>query len=368
MSFLEVSPFLRRSAVRFLLTSAGGLAFLGSAAVVRPDEKSAETVGAIEGEAIAVRGPMSVEVAGGEVRTVLLSGSEVRVKSGRARIQLREGGAIAICGPAHLSVLKSGGALTVALEYGTIHAQMEREPSLVVYTPLIQAKPVAIGEAPVDTVVGLETTGAMCLRAGSGAVRLEQQLTGQSVLVPQAGDVLLANGQIESLRAGGNHCRCEAPLAKANAPAEKSPEVSRMATAEELRAASAAKTAEQHAHASDLPAQAGPLNPPAREEPVYKVLMPPLSFDASAAGPPPEPSPAMILLVRTVRVRPTLIFRGHVEEPRAEVASANSPDAVHGSAPGPPLTPNATSPASVEKPSIISRVRTFLRRLWSAGS
>jgi hypothetical protein len=365
MSSLEVSPFLRRPAVRFILTSAAGLAFLGSAAVVRPDEKSAETVGAIEGEAIAVRGPMSVEVAGGEVRTVLLSGSDVRVKSGQARIQLREGGSIAICGPAHLSVLKSGGALTVALEYGTIHALMEREPSLVVYTPLIQAKPVPIGEAPVDTVVGLETTGAMCLRAGSGAVRLEQQLTGQSVLVPQAGDVLLANGQIESLRAGGGHCRCEAPLAKANPPAEKPPEVGRLATAEELRAASAAKTAEKRADAADPP------KPPAHEEPVYKVLMPPLSFDASAAGPPPEPSPAMILLVRTVRVRPTLIFRGHVEVPRAEVASADSPDAVHGSAPGPPLNParaNAASPASAEKPSVISRVRTFLRRLWSTGS
>jgi len=33
-----------------------------------------------------------------------------------------------------------------------------------------------------------------------GAVRIEQQLTGQSVLVPQNGDVSLSNGQLESLR------------------------------------------------------------------------------------------------------------------------------------------------------------------------
>ena len=365
MSWLELSSSSRRPAARFILSSAVALAFLGAAAVVRPDEKPSETVGSIEGEAIAVKGPMSVEVTGSEVRTVLLSGSDVRVKSGQARIRLREGGSIAICGPAHLSLLKSGGALTVALEYGTIHARIEREPALIVYTPLIQAQPVAIGDAPLDTLVGLETTGAMCLRANSGAVRVEQQLTGQSVLLPQGGDILLANGQIESLRAGGGRCRCELPLAKVNpATEEKPPEVTRAPTAEEVRAASAAKTAEHLAGSSDPP------KPPAREEPVYKVLMPPLSFDASSPAMPPEPSPAMILLVRTVRVRPTLIFRGHVEAAPVEIASAAT-ETVNGSAPGPPLnTPSGSAalPASPAKPSVISRVRTFLRRLWSTGS
>ncbi len=355
-----------RVAARSIPRAAVGLAFLASAMVVRPDERPSETVGPIEGEAIAVKGPMSVEVTGSEVRTVLLSGSDVRVKSGQARVRLQEGGSIAICGPAHLSLLKSGGALTVALEYGTIHAHIEREPALIVYTPLIQAQPVAIGDAPLDTLVGLETTGAMCLRANSGAVRVEQQLTGQSVLVPQGGDVLLANGQIESLRAGGGRCRCELPLAKANpATEEKPPEVTRAATAEEVRAASAAKTAEHSASSPE------PAKPAAREEPVYKVLMPPLAFDAASPALPPEPSPAMIVLVRAVRVRPTLIFRGHVEPGRTEIASADSLETVHGSAPGPPLSApsgSAAPSASTAKPSVISRVRTFLRRLWSAGS
>jgi hypothetical protein len=145
---------------------------------------------------------------------------------------------------------------------------------------------------------------------------------------------------------------------------EKPPEVSRAATAEEVRAASAAKTSE---HAASLP---DPPKPPAKEEPVYKVLMPPLSFDASSPSAPPEPSPATILLVRTVRVRPTLIFRGHVEPAPTEIASANPADSVHGSAPGPPLNaPDSAAPsANSAKPSVISRVRTFLRRLWSTGS
>ena len=214
MPWFPSSPPFGRTAARVLLCTAAGLALFGAARIARPDEKPADTVGSIEGEAIAVKGPMSVEVTGGEIRTVLLSGSDVRVKSGQARIRLREGGSIAICGPAHLSLLKSGSALTVALEYGTIHARIEREPALIVYTPLIQVHPVAIGDAALDTLVGLETTGAMCLRANSGAVRVEQQLTGQSVLVPQGGDILLANGQIESLRAGAGRCRCEVPLAK----------------------------------------------------------------------------------------------------------------------------------------------------------
>src|SRR5207245_6393642 len=60
-----------------------------------------------------------------QVKTVLRSGGDVRVKSGTARIDLVEGGQISICGPAHLSVLKSGGSLTIALDTGTIHVHIE---------------------------------------------------------------------------------------------------------------------------------------------------------------------------------------------------------------------------------------------------
>jgi len=71
-----------------------------------PDQPAGDTVGVIDGEDIAVTGPMSVEVVGGQVKTILRSGSDVRVKSGQARISLAEGGQLSICGPAHLSVLK----------------------------------------------------------------------------------------------------------------------------------------------------------------------------------------------------------------------------------------------------------------------
>ncbi len=123
-------------------------AALIAAASARPDEPLTDSVGVIEGESISVTGPMSVEVVQGQVKTVLRSGGDVRVKSGTARIDLVEGGQISICGPAHLSVLKSGGSLTVALDTGTIHVHIEDHLAVNIYTPQIQAQTVAIGDGP----------------------------------------------------------------------------------------------------------------------------------------------------------------------------------------------------------------------------
>src|SRR5438067_2348663 len=107
------------------------------------------------------------------------SGSDVRVNSGAARIDLVEGGQVSICGPAHLSVLKSGGSLTIALDTGTVRVHVEQELPLTIYAPLIQAQTVAIGNGPRNALVGFDSSGAMCIRANLGAIRVEQQLTGQ---------------------------------------------------------------------------------------------------------------------------------------------------------------------------------------------
>jgi len=176
-----VFPFQQQNARRnmALFSGAASVALFGVfAAAAYPDNPSpGDSVGAIEGEAIAVTGPMSVENLNGSVATILHSGSDVRVKSGNAHINLVEGGQITICGPAHFSVLKSGGSLTIALDTGTIHAHIEHQPALTMYTPQIQAQPVAIGGGPEDITVGFEASGAMCVRTNRGALRLEQQLT-----------------------------------------------------------------------------------------------------------------------------------------------------------------------------------------------
>ena len=308
-----------------------------------------DAVGTIEGESISVQGPMSLDSTNGVVKTILRSGSEVLVKSGQAHIDLVEGGNITICGPAHFSVLKSGGALTIALDSGTIHAHIEGQPTLTVYTAQIQAHPIAIGNAPQDFFVGLEASGTMCIRASKGAVRIEQQLTGQSLLIPQSGDVALTNGQLESLRTSAGQCNCE--LQSTAKPAAVSTQISGLASTEELSKKAAEAKPDPPAQASTAPA--------AKEEPIYQVFMPPLHYDADAKVQ-QDYNPNLIVLVRRARVRPTLIFQGKVEG-----------DPVVAQATPPPPAPVAQKPEAAKRPaeeSTWNRVRTFFHKLWSPSS
>lgn len=292
---------------------------------------------------------MSVEVANGRMKTILRSGSEVQVKSGQAHIDLVEGGNVTICGPAHFSVFKSGDALTIALDSGTIHAHIEGQPMLTVYTAQVQAHPIAIGNGPQDALVGLDASGTMCIRASKGAVRIEQQLTGQSLLIPQNGDVSLTNGQLESLRTSAGQCSCE--LQMATKPADISIQISSLASTEELKKKAAeSKTA--------APPQAS-VAPSKKEEPIYQVFMPPLRYDAGAKVQ-QDYDPNLIILVRRARVHPTLIFRGKVEG-----------DPVVAQATPPPQAPNIQKADATKKPpeaSTWDRVRTFFHKLWAPSS
>ena len=344
----------------------------------RTDQPSYDTVGAIEGEDVSVQGPLNIEVVRGRTITILRSGSDIHVNSGQAHIDLVEGGQIAVCGPAHLSVLKSVNLLTLALDTGIIHAHIEGpQPTLTVYTAQIQAKPLSIGDAPQDTLVGFDQTGAMCIRADSGAVRVEQQLTAQSIVVPQNGEVLIANGDLESLRSGVTHCSCELQLANPPRPVPPQSEVSRLPTPEEMQKANTeaakAPAAPAQSEVSRLPtpkempkanteAAKAPAAPPkpaaAKEGPVYQVFMPPLSYDASTKVQSDNFDPRLIVLVRRVRVRPTLIFQGSVKDVPA-VAKKTSPVA-------PAKMPETPAPQSQQaQPSIFARIRAFFRSLFS---
>ena len=303
-----------------------------------------ETVGRIEGEDIVVKGAVGVEVESGRSTTVLASGSEVTVRSGQARLVLVEGGEVGICAPAHFSLLKSGGAITLALDYGRIHARLEHPVPLTVYTPLILATPIAIADRPRDATVGLEASGAMCVLAARGAVRIEQQLTGQSILVPQSGEVaLLAGGQLDSLRGTAGGCQCEVLTARVTPPPRpKPPELSVLA---------------RPSKPPEKPAAREAPKPPEVEEPIYKVLMPPLTFDAAKpAPPPPPPSPETILLVREVRVRPAEVFHGRV---------GNSPTTPPPSAPRAVQVSSSAEDPPKKKPGVAARIGSFFRRIFS---
>lgn len=313
------------------------------------DNPPADSVGAIEGTSISVQGPMSVDTTNGQVRTIVRSGSEIQVKSGSAHIDLVEGGNITICGPSHFSVLKSGGALTIALDSGTIHAHIEGSLTLTIYTAQIQAHPISIGGGPQDTLVGLDASGTMCIRPISGAVRIEQQLTGQSLLVPQNGDVSLANGQLETLHPSQGQCTCELQLS-VKAP-DVSTQVSALASTEELK-----QKATEPKAVAPTPAKI-PAAP--KEEPIYQVFMPPLHYDANSKVQ-QDYDPNLIVLVRRARVRPTLIFQGKVEgEPVLAQATA---------APPAPSLEKQDATKKATDDTTWNRVRSFFHKLWSPSS
>jgi hypothetical protein len=258
-------------------------------------------VGRLYGADVIVKNAVSMESTYGMSTALLASGSEITVRSGRAQIDLMHGGAIAICGPAHFTLLESGGAITVALEYGRVRPQVEAQVNLTVYTPLIVSTPVAIGTNPRDLTVGLDQAGAMCTLTSRGAVRIEQQFTGQSVLVPQGGEITLNGGQLGTMQSANGSCDCELLVTRNQAP--KSLELSRPLANPATR---------------PLPATAPPP-PPRVEQPIYRVYLPPLSFDAKAPDESPDPDPAHILMVREVQPLADPNFTARAE-PAAEGA------------------------------------------------
>jgi len=338
-----------------------GIFLFGTRAAVAdplPQEPQGEIIGTIEGQAIALKGPMSVQVVGNEVKTLLRSGVDIRVKLGRARINLAEGGTIAVCGPAHISMLKAGNALTIALDSGTIHAHVEGNLTLNVFTAQILAKTVAIGDGPQDILAGFDTPGLMCVRANRGALRLEEQFGGQSVMVPQGGDVLLTNGQLQEMRSNSGLCACESFESAAGSPNPIGPEISLLASSEDLK---------KNAAAPRQPAPKAAVNPPAPDlgrgqaaEPTYQIFMPPLRYDSTAKVQ-DEPDPKLIVLVRRVRVRPTLIFQSRVEGDPLPAASVNGAKAKVEQAPSSKTAPAASA-------SVVDRVKTFLKSLWTPSS
>ncbi|MBI1750626.1 MAG: hypothetical protein HY234_00075 [Acidobacteria bacterium] len=338
-------------------------------------QSAPEMVGRIEGDDIAVKGQVSLLREGNRSATVLSSGAEITVRTGAARITLEGGGEIEICSPAHFTVLKSGGSITLALGQGRVHLRLGSSPALVIYTALLVAAPLGVGDGPREAVAGVEADGSICILAARGAVRLEQQLTGQSLVVPENGEVLLPGGQLDALRENRGGCRCEARIASAEITAPKPAQVGVVAT---------------HAGDAAKPDDARKEPPkPATEEPRWTVVMPPLTFDASKPPPALEPRPETILLVREVRVQPALVFTGRVEKrpkikapkkqktsaPAAEAATQTSTEKSASEAQPPASIATPATDAKAENLPTVERksgggfgtkLRNFFRRLFGA--
>jgi hypothetical protein len=269
-----------------------------------------EVVGRLSGDDVSVTGALRYENDNGRTTALLASGSDLTLRSGQARVDLSEGGAIILCGPAHLSLLKSGPAITIALDYGQVHLQVDRNAQVIIYSPLLVVIPEAIGDRRRDLTIGLDQKGELCVMALSGAMRIEEQFTGESVIVPQGGNIQVEGGELRSLHSGTRKCSCELLVSgngaqrqiEANAAAQPSP--------------GGAVTARE---------------PELTDTAIYRIDMP-LTFDASSAAFAPALSSEAILLIRDSVADPTVSFRGAIRPalppPTAEV-SRSIPQARH---------------------------------------
>jgi len=310
---------------------------LGAAACLAVPVCAQEIVGQIEGDNVAVRGQVTMVREAGRKKAAVASGSEVTVKSGGARLVLADGSELDICGPAQFSVLKAGEAITVAVNYGRVHARLSAHVPVTLYTPLIVATPLGISGRPRDLVLGVEASGAVCARPSHGAVRLEQQLDGASLVVPQGGEVSLPDGQTSSLHDAAETCRCDPVLSE-----DREPEKARPV---QVSTAALPKPGEKK---EEPKIQEPPV--PAKEVPQWTVVMPPLTFDANAPAA-PAPSPEQVVLYREARAVTAVVLTGHVEEKKAEPAP-----------PAPVMQAAATQ--ALVKPTFFGRIGGFFRRLF----
>lgn len=283
----------------------------------------------IDGDSVTVKGSPSASPDSATTALALISGSEVTVRTGRARLAFADGSEVGVCGPASFSVLQTGHARTIALNSGRVHLRMAGPGSLLVLTPLVTATPIALGpDGAREATVGVDAEGSFCAWSGSGAMRLEHQLTSQALVVPQSGEITLPGGQLDALLTSRGACGCDALLArKSPPPVQRQAELAALTlptpTAQSKTSPAALPVARLPASRTELSVLASPppkdpnhqvqpaLRTPATEEPNWLVLMPPLTFDPNKPSP-PDPGPEGILLLREARVSPHVVFSGRV--------------------------------------------------------
>jgi hypothetical protein len=343
-SFCVAALHGRGSLTRGALLAAA-LVVLMACPSLHAQQMPAGAIGHVEGNDISVESGTASGAASANPTPggYVFNGSVVTVHDGKARLMLAVGGEVDVCGPAKLTLLESGGAITLALDFGRIHLQLLRGTSLRIFTPTIIATPLDIGGEARDITAGLDMNDSLCVLATSGAIRLEQQFTGEGIIVPQAGEFFLNSGKLVPIAGAPGSCACAAMHAQ-SAPPPQIPVLGvsssarlepapQPASAVPAPATPAQKTPEpvpepdvqlrvlaqaEEIHPIAPPAKDAVPPPPPDAMPQYKIIMPPLGFSASSPTPPADPPMDAVLLVRTVHVEPEYEFTGHVEAPRME--------------------------------------------------
>ncbi len=232
------------------------------------------------------------------------NGNVVTVHSGEASMRLIDGGEVSVCGPARFTVLANAdGAITLALDFGRMHVELPATVSLRVLTPMIVATPIEIEGGKRDVIVGLDQNNSLCVLAATGAVQLEQQFSGQRMIVPQSGDFSLQNGQLLPVVDTGGSCKCAlVPMVAPGQPSGPAPETAMLVPSAD-------------AHPVAQPGQQQIAQAPAVNAPAYRIDLPPLVYSSAMPTPPDIPTDETAALVREVRDEPDWEFTGHVETP-----------------------------------------------------
>ncbi|HEY6464913.1 MAG TPA: hypothetical protein VIY69_02910 [Candidatus Acidoferrales bacterium] len=261
----------------------------------------ADIVAHIEGNDLSINDQMLTRAS---TLVSVANGNVVTVHSGEASMQLTDGGEVSVCGPAKFTVLaNSDGAITLALDFGRMHVDLPASVNLRVLTPMIVATPIDIEGGKRDIIVGLDQNDSLCVLATLGAVQLEQQFSGQRLIIPEAGDFSLQSGQLVPVADAGASCQCAAVPQVTPAEPPVAPE-----TAVEIPPQSAGRPVAPETQ--QQVAQAPPVNAP-----VYKIDLPPLVYSSAPPSPPNVPTQETAALIREVHDDPDWDFTGQVLTP-----------------------------------------------------
>jgi hypothetical protein len=377
-SVIRVFQFLRCARIGLLVGLLAGILFV-CPLVARAQDTPPGAIGRVEGEDISCDTPRAGGGADSSSGPVLFvfNGSVVTVHSRPAKMTLFEGGEVEICGPAKFTVLMSGADVTLALDFGRVRASLPEKTALRVFTPTIIGTPIDIAGGARDVTVGLGLDDSLCVAATSGAIQLEDQFTGEKLIVPQSGEFFLNAGRLLPVAGTPGSCRCPGaeaapaptraptpdyaiavapPAAAAEAAKDAAPAPSETATEPETSPsievsvlAQADLAQANQAHPVVPAAKSADAAAPADPAPVYTAVLPPLTFIAGSPTPPPGPSAETILLIREARATPDYEFSGQVAAPEfaqaVQHALGEGPAAQQTQTPAPAGNQAAAKPA-----------------------
>lgn len=246
-------------------------------APARAQQPPPDAVGEVQGNDVSVDGGTAAMVGTSTQapQMFVTNGSVLTVHSGTAMMTLFAGGEVDICGPAKITILRSSGAITLALNFGRMRVRLPPQTSLRVFTPTVIGTPLDISGGARDVTMGLNLDNSMCVLASNGAIQLANQFTDQTLIVPQSGEFFLSAGELQPVAGKPGSCQCTA--VKPQPPPPPAP-IQEFAQEAPPPAPSAASPAPQ------VPANVGPLTAP----PI--VVATPQYVQATPAAPAPRHS------------------------------------------------------------------------------